>query len=573
MQAIKPRLSYIILIFTLILMLSGIALAASVQSNMGSVIVTEVDFQADDGSNIHATLQQPIYATSTNPLPGVIVFHGSLQNKEWLMAFGIELARRGFVVLTPDANGHGNSDYGSGSGPAALEYFVDLDYVDSSSIGLIGHSMGGGSVWQAINESTVTVGAAVLVGSGSSSDWNATYPNNVLITVGSFDSLSSYPRNTTRLEPLFGVTGIEEYVTYGDFADGSARRFAVASTNHLFETINPEIVTESVEWMKNSLKGGVEDSNWIASSSLTYGWWLAGGFFATLGAVLTIFPLIAILLDISVFESLKKEPSLEYNADKRSYLTWGILYGAVPAATFFPLLLIGQFVPFPQSYGAAISIWFVGTALVLLLILKIAMRGKSEEGLDLKKFLKIGSDQQSPMSSLVKTFLLASITVLWLYMWTLLVDLGLALDFRSFLPGMNDLTISRALFVPIYAIVFFIYFLIDGMWLMGPLKPENSEPWYKGMTNWTLKGMLIKCYPFVILIGIEFGLGMLLGYPVIPGIIGYSFLFFYAFAPWFAVSAVITIWSYRSTDRYYLGALINALFFAWMLATTLSFRL
>ena len=60
------------------------------------------------------------------------------------MAFGIELARRGFVVLTIDANGHGNSDPGTGSGAAALDYITSLDYVDSTQIGLIGHSMGGG---------------------------------------------------------------------------------------------------------------------------------------------------------------------------------------------------------------------------------------------------------------------------------------------------------------------------------------------------------------------------------------------------------------------------------------------
>ena len=96
-------------------MFSGTIMAATVQSGFGSITVTEVDFQATDGSMIHSTLQRPNYATDTDPLPGVVVIHGSLQNKEWLMAFGIELARRGFVVLTIDANGHGNSEAGSGS--------------------------------------------------------------------------------------------------------------------------------------------------------------------------------------------------------------------------------------------------------------------------------------------------------------------------------------------------------------------------------------------------------------------------------------------------------------------------
>ena len=109
---------YLVLIIGLVLMLSGVSLAATTQIGFGSVSVREVQFQADDGSKIYANLQKPVYATDTNPLPGVVVIHGSMQNKEWVMAFGIELSRRGFVVLTIDANGHGDSDPGSGCGPA-----------------------------------------------------------------------------------------------------------------------------------------------------------------------------------------------------------------------------------------------------------------------------------------------------------------------------------------------------------------------------------------------------------------------------------------------------------------------
>lgn len=561
MQVGRLRFRYLFLILSMALMLSGVALAGSVQSDLGAVIVTEVDFQAADGSNIHATLQQPIYATSSNPLPGVIVYHGSLQNKEWLMAFGIELARRGFVVLTPDANGHGNSDDGVGSGAAALEFLAALNYVDLSAIGLIGHSMGGGTAWQAIDATSIDVKAVVLVGSWIRPEWNATYPNNLLVTVGDFDSLFS-GRDATMLEDVFNTTDVTDGTLYGDFSTGTARKYVLAETNHLFETVDPEIVRETVEWMKDSLKGGMEDSNWIPSGDLIYSWWLVGGFMATLGVVLTIFPLLTILLDTSVFASLKKESKqgvVENQEAPGPFTKWGLMYSIIPPLTFFPLLLIGTFIPFPQAYGAAISTWFLGTALILFVLLRPAS--------------KMMQSIQLPRSTslLLRSFFLALVVILWLYGWTLLVDLGFALDFRCFLPGLNDLTVARALFVPIYAVVFFVYFLVDSMWLMGPLKPSDVEPWYKGQTIWSTKSILIKCYPFAILISYEYLLGLLLGYSVVPGLIGYSFLFFYAFAPWFAVSAVISVWCYRSTDTYYLGAFIKALLFAWMLATILAF--
>ncbi|MFW9979561.1 MAG: dienelactone hydrolase family protein [Candidatus Thorarchaeota archaeon] len=562
MQVGRPRFRYIFLIISIVMMLSGVALAGSTQNGVGTVTVTEVDYQATDGSNIHATLQQPVYATSSDPLPGVIIYHGSLQNKEWLMAFGIELARRGFVVLTPDANGHGNSDDGSGSGSASLEFLASLEYVDTSAIGLVGHSMGGGTAWQAMSDTSIDVKAVVLVGSWIRSDWNATYPSNLLVTVGDFDSLFS-GRDVTMLDDIFNTTSVADGVLYGDFDSGTARKYVLAKTNHLFETIDPEIVSETVEWMKDSLKGGVEDAHWIPSSNLVYSWWLVGGFLATLGAVLTIFPLITILLDTSLFVSLKKKVSQDDQTEeiqtKGPFTKWGLIYSIVPPLTFFPLLLVGTFIPFPQSYGGAISLWFLGTGLILFLLLRIAIKGKMT--------FSFSKDT----SLLLRTFALALIVILWLYGWTLLVDLGFALDFRCFLPGMNDLTFARALFVPIYAVVFFIYFLVDSMWLMGPLRPHDVEPWYKGLTIWSIKSVLIKCYPFAILIGYEYGLGFLLGFPVVPGMIGYSFLFFYAFAPWFAVSAVISVYCYRSTNKYYLGPFLKALLFAWMLATILAF--
>ncbi|MFW9921006.1 MAG: alpha/beta hydrolase, partial [Candidatus Thorarchaeota archaeon] len=267
MQVGRPRFRYIFLIISIVMMLSGVALAGSTQNGVGTVTVTEVDYQATDGSNIHATLQQPVYATSSDPLPGVIIYHGSLQNKEWLMAFGIELARRGFVVLTPDANGHGNSDDGSGSGSASLEFLASLEYVDTSAIGLVGHSMGGGTAWQAMSDTSIDVKAVVLVGSWIRSDWNATYPSNLLVTVGDFDSLFS-GRDVTMLDDIFNTTSVADGVLYGDFDSGTARKYVLAKTNHLFETIDPEIVSETVEWMKDSLKGGVEDAHWIPSSNL-----------------------------------------------------------------------------------------------------------------------------------------------------------------------------------------------------------------------------------------------------------------------------------------------------------------
>jgi pimeloyl-ACP methyl ester carboxylesterase len=566
-MTIKRR--YIVLILGLIIMTVGVSMAAYTQNGYGTVNVNEVDFQAADGSNIHATLQRPVYATSTNPVPGVVVIHGVMQSKEWMMAFGIELARRGFVVLTIDANAHGNSDPGTGSGAAALDYIASLDYVDSTQIGLIGHSMGGGISWSAISDSSVYVRALVLVGAGFST--GVPYIPNTLIAVGSFDSLSSYPSNFTKLDPYFNVTGVVPNTTYGNFTDNTARRAIFPATNHLFETIDPTIVSESVDWMRLSLKSGVEDTHWIDSKHQIFSVWLVGGLFGLVGALLTLFPIITILLSLPVFSDLRKIPPQTATESTGSILTYGAIYGAIGIIAFFPSLIVGSLLQsviyFPAYYGLSVMAWMIGSGLVAAGVIAIILRRKSNLNLSVQELLGTGSER--PIPTLIKTLVLTGIVFLWLYGLTLLVDLGLVLDLRCFLPGLNDLTLIQATFVPIYFVGFLVYFLVEGAWFTSILLPKSAGTWMRVQLEQSTMAVFIKCLPYLILIAIEFIGGLIAGSPILPGLIGFSWLFFYAFTPWFAVCALITMFAYRMTGNRWLGAMINAILCAWLLATIL----
>ena len=159
-----------------------------------------------------------------------------------------------------------------------------------------------------------------------------------------------------------------------------------------------------------------------------------------------------------------------------------------------------------------------------------------------------------------------------MYVLTLLVDIGFVLDLRCFLPGLHDLTIAQATIMPLYFVVFLLYFIVEGAWLTGPMLQKSSGTWFKNQMNITGKAVFIKTIPYLFLIGFEFVGGFLAGAPLVPGIIGYSWLFFYAFTPWFAICTVITMFAYRVTGNRWLGAMVNALLCAWLLASILSIR-
>jgi dienelactone hydrolase len=563
------RKRYLILVLGLIGMATGVTMAAFAQSGYGTVAVSEVVFQAADGSWIDGTLQRPDYATDTERLPGVVVIHGVMQSKEWLMAFGIELSRRGFVVLTIDANGHGNSDPGTGSGTAALNYIASLDFVDNTQVGLIGHSLGGSIAWTAIRDSEIYVRALILVGASINS--TAPYIPNTLVAAGSFDSLISYSTNTTRLDSFFNVTNVVPNTTYGNFTANTARRAVFPATDHLFETIDPTIVRESVDWMRLSLKGGLEDEHWISSSDRIFSVWLVGGLLGLLGAILTVFPLITILLGTPLFSVVKRNLSVESAQSTGAILKHGTIYAVIGVGTFFPFLLIGSLLqagaPFLQSNALPVMAWMIGSSLITAGVLKVILSRNSYLHLSLRTLIRAGDGDGRVL--LIWTFALAMIVFAWLYILTLLVNIGYILDLRCFLPGLHDLTLLQAVFVPIYFVGFFIYYLIEGAWFTSVMLPRSTGSWTRVQLEWSATAIFAKCLPYLILIAIEFVGGLIAGAPVLPSMIGFTWLFFYAFAPWFAICMIITMFAYRVTGTRWLGAMINAIICAWLLATIL----
>ncbi len=555
----------------------GIASAWGVQNNFGSVHTTEVALVTAEGTYIHSTLQVHSAASPSNPMPGVVVIHGVIQSKEWLMGFGIELARRGFVVLTIDASAHGNSDSSPGmnadrGGIAALEYLSSQSFV--STLGMVGHSMGAGIAIDAVNESAVTVDGLVLVGgitSDLTSSWaNTTYPRNVLVTVGYYDELFDVPNLLTSLAGFFGTSPpIVFGQQYGTFADGSARMIITSPSNHLFETIDPVIISETVDWFRNSLKGGGYDSYWIPKQNLIYQYHILGGFIACLGLQLSLAPLMAIIINLPPFKKLKEAPSSKYAASSKSYWGFGALYGIIGVGTFLPFLLIGLFINFPQSIGAPIGVWLLGSGLIAAGVLILIKQRSGNKSLSWSDWGVFGSDAKGFLKVFGLSALLALVLVLCLYLVMLPVDVLLALDFRAFLPLFNDLTPIRALIMPLYLIFGIPFFVVEGTWLIGLLRTPPKKTWLRTQVVWTVKAAFIKVIPYVLVLLIQFSLTLATGTPFFAGQIGFLLLFLWMFIPMLAVAACITTWSYRLSNRVYIGAVFNALIFSWILASIL----
>ena len=109
MEKLK-KTSRVLLGVSLVLMLLCGIVVHMIQTNWGKVDMQELTIETDHGYTMSAYLFVPETATAENPAPAVVVSHGYLNNKEMTDANYVELARRGFVVLSVDQPNHGDSD-------------------------------------------------------------------------------------------------------------------------------------------------------------------------------------------------------------------------------------------------------------------------------------------------------------------------------------------------------------------------------------------------------------------------------------------------------------------------------
>ena len=160
------RLLAVALIICLISMIG----ASLVNTNFGHIKVQNFSIEDANGHKIALVMYKPENATAETPAPCVVTLHGSFDAKETQDYTCLELAKRGFVVLSMDCDGHGDSDNykdnpmdafftvtanpgssfedistspGSGMCDVVNYAYNSLSFVDKDQIGITGHSLGG----------------------------------------------------------------------------------------------------------------------------------------------------------------------------------------------------------------------------------------------------------------------------------------------------------------------------------------------------------------------------------------------------------------------------------------------
>ena len=118
----------------------------------GNVKIDRLNLNGTENTPFSALLYVPKNATNETPAPALICFHGNAGNARNHESWAMEFARRGFVVLSVDEFGSGNSSNFTDQwlsspsfiacGDVYYKYLMDQAFVDADNILVGSHSMG-----------------------------------------------------------------------------------------------------------------------------------------------------------------------------------------------------------------------------------------------------------------------------------------------------------------------------------------------------------------------------------------------------------------------------------------------
>lgn len=603
---VNVRKNWIWFIVLVIVISISAFMADSIESNFGDVEVSIVEIMDPNGNTVVAKVFRPKIATAANPLPAVLNMHGYQNDKNVQDSFSIELARRGFVVIAPDALGHGDSLGGLNLGgwfadptyvmgnETALAYMIELPYVVSDKIGVMGHSMGG---MNAVKLPGLFPENVIAVVQQASSPGSPELPN-LLMLQARFDEFLGFRENQLRTEELtssetrlaaLGLEGpIEWDTTYGNFDDGSARRMALINMDHHLLPLQNKSVAEAVDWMRLALKDGDGGSMWIESTKQIFMYKEIFGLVTLIATLVTMLPLTNLLLSTKFFAAVAQPMPNRYFAKKKAWwklatvnmLIGGILY---PLTTQYGSIggkIDGWFSWAKLEMGNGVAAFFLANAVVASILFFFWYRDAKKEGVTMYD-MGVSFDEEKTKIDwgiIGKTVLLGAILFMWMYLFEGLFQSTIGQEFRFSWPYMRQFTGDRAGLFFIYLIPALLFFLINGgVFLFGQARQKEYETPVKTQWMWWIK----------IVYAMVTGLFLVWAFQYLPWFFGgagpgfETITFFmmdlsqftsmwplmlFVYIPQFIILFWFLTWFYRRTGKIYLGALMIAAIVTWFVA-------
>ena len=432
---------------------------------IGTVLILTIPFdvkstygqtvQTTDGVTISFNVFEP-RRTGLNK-KAVILGHGSMSNKEMLTGNAIELAAAGFVAVTFDFRGHGQStgtpewESFTNDIDAIVSYLNSRADINTSALGYFGFSMGGFPGMQIVNESTdfhCFIGAATWLPEGVRKG-NSTHPLNILMILGRYDELITPEDLKVGLSSYTDkpASDLDVNKLYGSFQEGNAAMIYLDdNSNHVLGDWDPDFIRETRNFVMNTFPDVKPiDENFYANIRLII------FFLQLLGGIgfflLIVHPLSKVLLkteENEAFEIQLEGDSIRSLSIKT--LLYSLLLGLPGILIFVPIILL-VYVPIA---GFVLALLFGQTFGILILLWRLGKK------IDISLVTILKKPFQGSRNNLIRQFLLGIILAIIV---TIVIYLSSGLNYMGIIPSLMKIPWLFLVF-PIFFIIFMVFSLL-----------------------------------------------------------------------------------------------------------------
>lgn len=509
----KP--AFILAIALIICFISTLG-SSLVKSNGGSITVKKLNWETPSGHMQNAQLFIPKTATKESPAPAVVVSHGWYDNSDMQTPNYVELSRRGYVVIAIDMYGHGDSDdlpidsWWNDENAAnglydSVKLLATLPYVDTSKIGIEGHSNGANACNRAVlldNKAAKPLISSVLLVcndpiftdtvyygqyfDGTDTDFTNVYGDrNIGVVAAKYDEAFhriQYPDGTlTAPRDYINTVPAQSFLNFGKDPTGLEKRnndtmyneningkdairvIYTPNINHPWAFMSSQVTSQYIDFFQKAIPAPSP----LAPDNQSWQWKV---FFETMGIMgffMFLVNFILVLLETRFFGVLKaQEPVLPVEIDRKGKawlwggLTASALFSAISFPIFFVVGLLTQPTFFNQSQPWVLGLWSAATGLFTLLLLFLTYRSYSKaKGLNLREqgvFLS--------KDKIWKTILLGVLAAVCTYSIVFVTDYFFTTDFRYwFIFRFRAFDAVKFIEILKYMLFFMFFYMINSI--------------------------------------------------------------------------------------------------------------
>lgn len=543
----KPTKAKLWMCIGIALMLISMIVTSVVQTSGGRVQIEDLDIETDSGYVMSAFLFIPENATADTPAPAIVTSHGYFNNKEMQDANFVELSRRGFVVLAIDQPSHGNSGTYPGWGLVNTDGVYQgalalsrMPFVDTSRIGITGHSMGGMSCNSAINTDNASASpiiSAVLLNCADPTytDADGNYTNvygsrDVGVVSAQYDEFFHQwtdENGVAREAPYYlewpnaqsflyfgtdpaGQEARQADTVYTDTVDGQECMRVIYRPNiiHPWSHFSYQSTRDTIDFFTQAFGA----PNEIAATDQVWQWKEAFNFVGVIGMVLFMASFAILMTRTAAFADVAaRTPVTPLQASAPSAKAW--FWGSLAVSALFSCLIYRWSVAFgyglktPQIESMGLGFWSMlcGLFTILSMVVYYLAYGK-KHGFDPK-----ARGVRLPLRRALKTVLLAVIVVAATYAWVFFGGYFFHADFRLWTLAFKTFEADNLVQALLYILLFMTYYVAASVsanafnyntiggkhsWVntlivaLFTTAPALILPWMQYITYFTTKQML-----------------------------------------------------------------------------------